>query len=183
MAARDLFGGAMSMAIPADMLDVSDFRQVPDNQEVFVTPGSSDQSIIVEILELTDKLQQEAVKYHFELLAEVNDSQSSEVLDVGNLAVGCVREAYVLLGRQRVAKFNEVNKGAFNTVYILMALLRIPEHAADILITLNVPVEIDRKSSSSNASEGQLPVDSAKAFAEFKKAVGTFKINDLGLFG
>jgi len=29
-----LFGGAVEMAIPRRMVDISDFRQIPDNQEV-----------------------------------------------------------------------------------------------------------------------------------------------------
>lgn len=46
---RDLFGGAMTMKIPSRLTDVSDFRPVPDNQEVFAD-GDTDQSIIIEIM-------------------------------------------------------------------------------------------------------------------------------------
>ena len=31
---RQLFGGAVELSVPARMVDVSDFRTVPDNQEV-----------------------------------------------------------------------------------------------------------------------------------------------------
>lgn len=31
---RQLFGGAVDLSLPARMVDVSDFRTVPDNQEV-----------------------------------------------------------------------------------------------------------------------------------------------------
>ena len=34
LVARDLFGGALVMGMPARFVDVSDFRPVPDNQEV-----------------------------------------------------------------------------------------------------------------------------------------------------
>ncbi|KAL7977695.1 hypothetical protein Chor_009644 [Crotalus horridus] len=47
---RYLFGGAFSARLPPGGLDISEMRQVPDNQEVFVHP-STDQSIIVELLE------------------------------------------------------------------------------------------------------------------------------------
>lgn len=46
---RPLFGGMASMAMPSRMQDVSDFRPVPDHQEVHAD-GATDQSIIVEIL-------------------------------------------------------------------------------------------------------------------------------------
>lgn len=32
---RSLYGGAMTAAVPKTFDDVSDFRQVPDHQEVF----------------------------------------------------------------------------------------------------------------------------------------------------
>ena len=54
---RPLFGGAMRVSLPehedATWLDVATFRQVPDNQEVLVKK-STDQSIIVELLEIPD---------------------------------------------------------------------------------------------------------------------------------
>jgi hypothetical protein len=34
LVASPLFGGAVEMAIPQRMVDISDFRQIPDNQEV-----------------------------------------------------------------------------------------------------------------------------------------------------
>ncbi len=46
---HQLFGGAMEMAFPQRLIDVSDFRPVPDHQEVFAD-GGEDQSLIVEIL-------------------------------------------------------------------------------------------------------------------------------------
>lgn len=45
-----LFGGAMEILVPNGFLDVSEIRQVPDNQEVFVS-NYSDASLIVELLE------------------------------------------------------------------------------------------------------------------------------------
>lgn len=46
---RELFGGAMQMAVPCSLQDVSDARPVPDHQEVWAD-GSTDQSVIVEIV-------------------------------------------------------------------------------------------------------------------------------------
>ncbi|EOA35735.1 hypothetical protein CARUB_v10020969mg [Capsella rubella] len=47
---RPLFGGAISTAFPQRFEDVSNIRQVPDHQEVFVDP-SRDESLIFELLD------------------------------------------------------------------------------------------------------------------------------------
>ena len=47
---RALFGGALESFIPGGFVDVSEFRQVPDNQEVFVD-ARSNRSIIIELLD------------------------------------------------------------------------------------------------------------------------------------
>src|SRR5690606_14816549 len=45
-----LFGGACSITLPNDFVDVSKIRQVPDNQEVFVQ-STSDACFIIELVE------------------------------------------------------------------------------------------------------------------------------------
>lgn len=49
----ELFGGAITTVIPESFVDASNFREVPDNQEVFVSMSDDDGdvSIIVDILE------------------------------------------------------------------------------------------------------------------------------------
>ena len=50
LSSRPLFGGAIKCLVPTTFVDASVFRQVPDNQEVFVDQGG-DNSFIVELLE------------------------------------------------------------------------------------------------------------------------------------
>lgn len=57
---RSLFGGSISIKIPNDFNDVSEFRQVPDNQEVFVFKDS-DASIVIELLETPSNSDDEAL--------------------------------------------------------------------------------------------------------------------------
>ena len=57
-----LFGGTFSAILPPGAIDVSDLRPVPDNQEVFCHPVT-DQSLIVELLELQAHMQGEAVPF------------------------------------------------------------------------------------------------------------------------
>lgn len=46
---RELFGGAIGMCLPTRFVDISDFRPIPDHQEVF-SDANMDQSLIVEVL-------------------------------------------------------------------------------------------------------------------------------------
>ncbi|TXT15804.1 hypothetical protein VHUM_00307 [Vanrija humicola] len=83
-AARPLFGGAIAFAVPPGYRDASDFRQVPDTQEVFVA-DQSDTSVIVEILESVDEGDagtdlNAAARFHFDALAHDNAALSSEIL-------------------------------------------------------------------------------------------------------
>ncbi|KAJ3081570.1 hypothetical protein HK102_002265, partial [Quaeritorhiza haematococci] len=51
---RPLFGGAITTALPDSFIDISTFREVPDNQEVFVD-RDTDQSIVIELLQLAEE--------------------------------------------------------------------------------------------------------------------------------
>lgn len=76
---RPLFGGAMTAALPLRFVDVSDFRQVPDSQEVFAD-ASSDQSIITEVLDMiADADATMAAEAHFLFLGQDNDATTTIV--------------------------------------------------------------------------------------------------------
>ena len=47
---RELFGGAITIQLPNDLLDASELREVPDTQEVFVDKHS-DISYILDVNE------------------------------------------------------------------------------------------------------------------------------------
>ena len=70
---RQLFGGAITMSLPASFEDVSVIRVVPDHQEVFVD-RISDMSLIIEILgyesEVSDN---DAAQHFFHDLAQCNE--------------------------------------------------------------------------------------------------------------
>jgi hypothetical protein len=48
---RELYGGAMRIMLCSRFQDLSDFRLIPDHQEVF-SDANTDQSVIVEINEM-----------------------------------------------------------------------------------------------------------------------------------
>lgn len=68
-----LFGGALSASLPSTFGDVSDIRQVPDHQEVWLDRDGYT-SVVFEILEQVEKgSDEEALKYHLEDLVEEDD--------------------------------------------------------------------------------------------------------------
>ncbi|KAI9278058.1 hypothetical protein BY458DRAFT_432393 [Sporodiniella umbellata] len=58
---QPLFGGAIVIPLKKSFMDASQFRQVPDNQEVFVDTVTQ-QSLIVELLEQVDAQDTEIAK-------------------------------------------------------------------------------------------------------------------------
>ena len=60
-----LFGGALEANLPEGYLDISKYRQVPDNQEVFM---NKDKTIIIELLE-----KEGLTQFHFDALCQENE--------------------------------------------------------------------------------------------------------------
>ncbi|KAJ1804051.1 hypothetical protein LPJ56_005710 [Coemansia sp. RSA 2599] len=186
----ELFGGAMLMDVPSSLTDVSQLREIPDHQEVFASK-TSDQNLIIEILEPVDQQNQEAVKYHFEQVAEINESLETQVVSTEPLGIKepLVDQSFVLVGCQKVAKFRE-QRDAGNSIVVLMALMRIGRFQADLLVTMNLPLEISQKSSSFESvkmtgGEGLVQSDAqvAEAKSQFIAMVRSLVIKDTGLFG
>ncbi|KAL1786627.1 ran guanine nucleotide release factor [Sigmodon hispidus] len=108
-----VFGGAFSAILPPGAIDVSDLQPVPDNQEVFCHP-MTDQSVIVELLELQAHVRGKvAAWYHFEDVGRVQGARAVHVLSVQPLGLenlslrGCCQDAWLLSGKQQVAKENQ----------------------------------------------------------------------------
>lgn len=161
-----LYGGAMLTELPKSYADASNFREVPDHQEVWVDT-SSDRSVIIEVLEQKEVPDTEAMEFFLNDLASFNEATEAKVLHTKPLApeevphLGC--RAFMAVGQQMVAKFKEER---VDPVQIYAAVLRLPEVTTDILITLNDP--------------GHSHAESADMFAHLLKS---FRIVDWQLFG
>eukprot|EP01102_Stenamoeba_stenopodia_P014985 TRINITY_DN505_c0_g1_i2.p1 TRINITY_DN505_c0_g1~~TRINITY_DN505_c0_g1_i2.p1 ORF type:complete len:208 (+),score=35.49 TRINITY_DN505_c0_g1_i2:117-740(+) len=188
---QPLFGGAMSVVIPSRFKDVSQLREIPDNQEVLCDP-STDQSLIIELLAYDVSVRDDtAIQYHFAEVANANDaplgvhstilsSQPLTLQEAPNFPSTAFRAA--LVGQQLVSKFNEA---ARNMVTIYMSLIRLPDHETDILITLNEPVAISAESSSARAvipTVGTQSSITSSAAEVMRLALLTLKVNDWSLF-
>eukprot|EP01108_Squamamoeba_japonica_P008426 TRINITY_DN7491_c0_g1_i1.p1 TRINITY_DN7491_c0_g1~~TRINITY_DN7491_c0_g1_i1.p1 ORF type:complete len:218 (-),score=39.49 TRINITY_DN7491_c0_g1_i1:66-677(-) len=181
---QPLFGGAMQVALPTTLDDVSRVRQVPDHQEAF-TEVSTDRSVIVELLAYdADVSDEDAGKHYFTELAETNKATAATIthqlpVDAANVPE-IASEAPVcrfVRGTQSVAKFREQ---ATNEIDVYMAVVRMPGHSTDLLVSQSVPRSIAIDSSS--AQTAQAPLDDTRAATDFAAMIGSIKLNDPGLF-
>lgn len=180
-----LFGGALSAAVPPSATDISDLREIPDNQEVFAH-AHTDQSIIVELLEYQSQVpDQDAAKYHFEDIAgsnralEPGDLQVTNVtsLPKSDLSLSQCSSSWLLSGTQLVSKFSEE---ARNTVTIHLGLFRLPQFSTDILVTFNDPQSISPDSSSAASAETHRE---PWTVLDFQRLLQSLTLHDPGLFG
>lgn len=174
----------MSARIPHSAKDISDLREMPDNQEVFAH-CHTDQSLVVELLEFQSQVEdQDAAKYHFEDIAGSNEARKPETCDVASvvplskseLSLSECSSAWLLNGVQRVSKFNEE---ARNAVTIHLGLFRLPQFSTDVLITFNDPLSISPDSSSASGTQSAEPW----TVHDFHRVLNSFTLHDPGLFG
>jgi hypothetical protein len=148
---RKLFGGAMKIVLldMDEVVDVSTMRQVPDNQECFVSADAAgeDRSVIVEILEVPEDVesQNEGAQYYWNDLAEANEAIEqtiikSDAFESLNTEV-CAMSVALLVGTQAIPKFGKTCD--LQQVKLYLSLLRIPSKNTDILISYYDPV-LDR---------------------------------------
>ena len=174
---RPLFGGAIECGVPATFIDTSEFRQVPDNQEVWVASHGNDVSLIVELVEAIELAQDDIersssrAEVHFTALAQDNGALAVEVTaresQSCTIAETAVR-AEVVAGVQGVPKYGKI--ADTTRVHIALACLHLGQFDTDVLITLNVPA--------SGAAIGQEQV-----LEVMRRVVASFELKDSSLFG
>ncbi|GLI71467.1 hypothetical protein VaNZ11_016694 [Volvox africanus] len=138
---RGLWGGAVTCVVPTRMVDVSDIRQVPDNQEVFMD-AEANQTIIFEIVEHDETVpDEECGRYVFEDLASENEAESCGLESLTTLGPANAPyvpvAAYMCLvrGRQLIRQGHE-----FKDTDLQLAVLRFPWVQSDLIISVCTPV-------------------------------------------
>ncbi|KAJ1026028.1 hypothetical protein NDA18_003688 [Ustilago nuda] len=174
---RELFGGAITVELPKGFIDASDFREVPDNQEVLVR-DDSDVSLIVEVLQLArdegaDETLDKALRFHFSSLAHDNAASSSTVDETQappqDAQPPATPAPALLTGTQLVSKFGQACQPQ-EAVTIRVALWRLASKNIDLLLSLNEP------------SNSQQPTPTSEAQATFQLAAQSLQIRDWSLF-
>ncbi|CAD6563780.1 MAG: hypothetical protein TREMPRED_001376 [Tremellales sp. Tagirdzhanova-0007] len=198
---RPLFGGTISLDLPTDYIDASDLRQIPDNQEVFIS-SRTETSLVVEVLSMVeDGLAStdlwEALKFHFHSIAHDNASLNSTILTPNPTQpipsfpseTFTTPSPITLTGTQSIHKFSHDPSGAPrdgheddspDTVWMAVALWRCwhegTEHGrrkkADLVLGINVNL------SAEGGDEERKDVEEW-----WMKMVGSLRILDWGLFG
>ncbi|EFN58622.1 hypothetical protein CHLNCDRAFT_140842 [Chlorella variabilis] len=156
---HELFGGAVGCSFPQRFIDISQFRPVPDHQEVF-SDASLDQSLVIEIV--------------------VDEQRVLTPQDMPRLPPDCFKA--LVVGQQAVAK-GQQGSSALNKVQIILCCVRLPQHGSDLLITLNSPIFISEKSAAAQHAGAGFKGAHLLAPLLFKQIIASFRINNWGLFG
>ncbi|KAI8376984.1 hypothetical protein BD560DRAFT_391333 [Blakeslea trispora] len=188
MNTQPLFGGAIVSPVPDSFVDASQFRQIPDNQEVFVDMNTQ-QSLIFELLEQVEAKGTDIAKFHFQQLADDNEASDAAVSfaaqldpkEVCPLLPPSTTEIYILQGTQKVSKFNE--KQADNTVEIIMTIVRLVQVETDFVLSVNAPIQLASTSSEQEYAEGTSPISIEMVKQEVLTALKGLQVKDWSLFG
>ncbi|KAK4960170.1 hypothetical protein LTR10_003061 [Elasticomyces elasticus] len=155
-----LYGGAITCLLPSNFADVSDLRQVPDHQEVYLDKDGYT-SIVVDILARVEKENdQEALKYHLKDLVQEDEGEVT-TWDISEVKMGKLHEidwcgkgeemlmynavrrdiipAYTLLATTPPGARQRGRAHEPDFVGVLLLLIRLVEQKTDVLVAVNVP--------------------------------------------
>ncbi|KAG7586446.1 Ran-interacting Mog1 protein [Arabidopsis thaliana x Arabidopsis arenosa] len=191
---RPLFGGAISTVFPQRFQDVSDIRQVPDHQEVFVDP-SRDESLIFELLDFKTEVGDiGSASWFLNDLAREQDAEGfqlieqSEVVEAPGLSHRNIPAvATTAIGEMAISKGRQ-GREAQNLVRVYVANLRLKGVDTDVLVTAYEPILINPLSETADAVGSGLAVPASQSGKMpmcdvIKQSLSTFKVNDWNLFG
>lgn len=138
-----LFGGSMSMIIPKSLIDASEFRQIPDNQEVWINVSPNDDSCI--IVELVEYDSTHDITFHFQQLAIDNEATNIQIIQKDIKPIFSIPNSFpkaitlyeTLLGIQSIVKFRSTDQS--KKIHIYLAVLNMPLYNTTILISYNQP--------------------------------------------
>uniref|UniRef100_A0A0D9W5S8 Uncharacterized protein n=1 Tax=Leersia perrieri TaxID=77586 RepID=A0A0D9W5S8_9ORYZ len=179
--------------VDEDDEDVSDIRDVPDHQEVFVDPAR-DESLIFELLDLKGELEDGGSALWF--LRDIANEQDagdnlvvehSGTLELAGLRLGdAPAVAGTAVGQLAVSKGRQ-GREAQNILRQYLANIRLKNAATDVVITAYEPLLINPLSESARAVAAGLAVPAEQAgclpMSEvFKLAVMNFNVLNWNLF-
>lgn len=180
MPLRQLYGGSIECLVPEGWRDVSDVRQVPDNQECW--QDDEGRLLVIEILEYqTDVNNDQAAEYFFADLAESNGvvnpqdasfSRGNQVPTIPSLpltATLCTGS-----GSQRIIQGKERAAQPSEPIWINVELcaIRLPSVSTDILITLTTRTPTSPQDNANGPSPS----------TQFLEILQSFRVRDWSLF-
>jgi len=133
---------------------------------------------------------EQAIEFHFEDQCREGDTNAFKVDSVGRLAdaevpllhtqgISQVPSCWLLAGQITASKGME---NALNKVQVLMCLVRIPDKATDVLLTLNTPIFIAAESAAAKTAGSGHQSAYVDAPRLFSKIIASFCILNWDLF-
>ncbi|KPA83833.1 putative Ran-binding protein [Leptomonas pyrrhocoris] len=194
----ELYGGAMRVRLPTSMTDASDFRQVPDNQEVY-TDADTGASLIVELLSRQHNVANaDAGAFFYHDLAKDNGCPLDQI--EGEATIELPPNAYPLLsaspsgssgaqrcdyaclttGLQRISKYTN-EAGRENDVFVGLAVLRFTAPlSTEILVSFSCPTRVHPDSSEAKVVKRLLT--EAERQSTLQQAIASLEVVEWGLF-
>ncbi|KAK6516699.1 multicopy suppressor of ts gsp1 [Arthrobotrys conoides] len=199
---KELFGGAITANVPTNWTDLSNIRQVPDNQECFIDiTGLA--TLIFELNERVEKENdEEAVKFHLSDIFEESPYKiwKSWRLDAGEAPQLDGLPAYAMLLTTPYVE-NRRDRVGHESQFVALAvvIIRLEKQKTDIVITANMPHSLQEAAAETTIcppgyeAEKGIPADyiwtADNAGQPLKnlldiieQGVKTFNIHDFGLF-
>ncbi|KAI4097186.1 MAG: hypothetical protein LQ344_000596 [Seirophora lacunosa] len=140
----ELFGGAIVAHIPNSYADVSNIREVPDHQEIYLD-ASGFSSVIIELAERVTQppTDEEALKFHFEDIVDDHDTSRIWRTDAAHLAhFSPDTPCYTLLATTAPPPPSNGNAARPLTptfTCVILTLIRLIPQATDVVVTINIP--------------------------------------------
>ncbi|KAJ9647044.1 hypothetical protein H2201_007212 [Coniosporium apollinis] len=174
-----LFGGAITVDLPSTFSDVSNIRQVPDHQEVYLDSNGFT-SVMFDILERVDEAtapnDEEALKYHFnDIVSGTGDHTELYVPGDAPLAKLPTTRALTLLATQHPTAKRASTDADFTVIQLI--LIRLASQETDIVISVNVP----HVPGEDRDEDVEMLVETAKWMRD--QILGSFEVRNWGLFG
>ncbi|KAL1839593.1 hypothetical protein VTJ49DRAFT_1336 [Mycothermus thermophilus] len=198
----NLFGGAIVCDLPENFADVSQIRQVPNNQEVYIDKDGFT-SIIIDITERVNATGDTALErdgraltIHLEDLVG-DDADTVKVWNTSETEFSHLPEgtpAYTLIATQTPRQpppapeddpsAPRSQRSAPNFTAIILTLVRLEREKSDILVTINVPHipgEYDEEEVDLELGKQGVLIGDAVEYAA--RIWSSFEVKRWGLFG
>lgn len=181
----ELYGGAITAEFPDAVVDVSNFRPVPDTQEVFILekPNGLDQLFIVDLLERVEASSlPEVLSVH---LSDILEGTPQFVAPMESmLHPSLSSEIHTFAVKPPVTRMETDSAKLF----MMIALLRLEKVGTDVVVTANVPVELSEPLTSDSftkqvddAISGE-PTVLGESYKIIKHAALTLRVDNWDLF-
>lgn len=186
-----LYGGAMSTCLPRRLVDWSDYRPVPDHQEVY-TDLEQGQCVVIELTEMQDSLPEESLRTYYRDALELNEAKDSLLMQLESLSVprGLEHASHVGMLKGRYVASESKGRGVEDHLVLYhLILIRVPIASTDLFVGLHTPfrggisIDADGKRGSYLRIEGEAIEQIDRCATELiLRCLRTWNLEDLDLF-